>query len=249
MLMVGTRWVIGNWKMNGDLAGLYAMGGSLSELESLSGVQVVLCVPLVYLMAAGRFDDLMIGSQTCNGKEKGSFTGEVSVSMLKEVGVELCLAGHSERRQWFGETDELVREKLRVILAGGLWGVLCVGESLSERKFGKHLEVVQQQLGVLEGLGGSHAKLIVAYEPIWAIGSVQATPEQAGEMHLGIYQWLTKQWGSAADEIPILYGGSVKGDNAASFFARPHVHGVLVGGASLKAEDFLPIIQAASQPT
>ena len=238
--------------MNGDAAGLKAICDTLNKNLQVSRnwPQVGLCAPLVFLAQASQWNTtaaVITGAQTCHWEKKGAFTGEVSVPMLKAVGVQLCLAGHSERRQLFGETDEVVQKKLAAILQGGLWGVLCLGETLRERETNQHLEIVERQLGVLEGLQSYSQQLLVAYEPVWAIGTgVNATPEQASEMHAYIHQWLVQQWGKIAENIPILYGGSVKGDNAVSLFTQPHVDGALVGGASLTWEAFWPIIQAAS---
>jgi triosephosphate isomerase len=247
--------VAGNWKMNTnshtsvDLADRLASGSVESAGHS---VTVAVFPPFVYLQAVGKAlngSSIAMGAQDIYFEPDGAFTGEISISMLKDIGCNYCLCGHSERRHVIGETDELIHKKVAAAISGGLLPVLCVGELLEERQAGQTNEVVTRQ--IREGLSGLSAEKLaavtIAYEPVWAIGTgLTATPQQAQEAHDFIRKLLARIYDNQlADEIRILYGGSVKPDNAAELMAQKDVDGVLVGGASLKAKDFLAIIQAA----
>jgi triosephosphate isomerase len=213
---------------------------------------IAVCPPFVYLQAVTKAlsaSSIAVGAQDLYFEANGAFTGEISTSMLKDVGCIYCLCGHSERRHVIGETDELVNKKLTASINGGLLPILCIGELLAEREASQTNEVVTRQLK--EGLSGLSAEKLsavtVAYEPVWAIGTgLTATPEQAQEVHELIRKLLGQMYDeSLAEEIRILYGGSVKPGNAADLMGNKDVDGLLVGGASLKADDFLAIIQAS----
>jgi triosephosphate isomerase len=213
---------------------------------------IAMCPPFVYLQAVTKAlsaSSIAVGAQDMYFEANGAFTGEISTSMLKDVGCIYCLCGHSERRHVMGETDELINKKVTAAIGGGLLPILCVGELLAEREGSQTNEVVTRQLK--EGLSGLSAEKLsavtIAYEPVWAIGTgLTATPEQAQEVHELIRKLLGQMYDEAlAEEIRILYGGSVKPDNAAELMGKKDVDGVLVGGASLKADDFLAIIRAS----
>jgi triosephosphate isomerase len=249
------QWVVGNWKMNGSLSMVSDYVPALLDgLLELSGwersLRVGICPPSPYLgMMASKLTGypVEVGAQNVHPKPSGAFTGEIAPPMLRELGVDLCLVGHSERRQLFGETDEAVREKLSALLEANLTPIVCVGEVLAEREAGRHLAVVERQVqGALEGLPPERlAGVVLAYEPVWAIGTGKtATPEQANQMHAHIRALLAARFGAGpAAGTPILYGGSVTPDNAGALLAQPDINGTLVGGASLKPATFLPIIQ------
>ena len=247
--------VAGNWKMSTnshtsvELAKRIASGSAEAAGHS---VTVAVCPPFVYLQAVTRAlaaSSIAVGAQDVYFEPDGAFTGEISASMLKDIGCTYCLCGHSERRHVIGETDELVNKKVAAAISGGLLPILCVGERLAERQASQTEKVVARQLE--KGLSGlSNEKLsavTIAYEPVWAIGTgITATPEQAQEVHDFIRKLLDRMYDDQlAEEIRILYGGSVKPSNAAELMGQPDVDGLLVGGASLKADDFLAIIQAA----
>jgi triosephosphate isomerase len=247
--------VAGNWKMNMDrqtgvdLA--KAIGSGSTELAG-SSVTVAVIPPFVYLPAVGQAvssSGVAIGAQDVYFEEKGAFTGEISPAMLKDVGCTYVLCGHSERRHVLGESDELINKKVIASLAGGLLPILCVGELLEERDAGQTEEVVERQVRAgLASLGAEKASAVtVAYEPVWAIGTGRtASRQQAQEVHAFIRKLLAEMYDETlASEIRILYGGSVKPDNAKELMSEPDVDGSLVGGASLKADVFLQIIQAA----
>lgn len=240
--------VVGNWKMNASLESASALLGGLTE--SWSGVhkaEVAVCVPYPYLAKSSEWlenSNIALGAQDLSKHEKGAFTGEVSADMLLDFGCKYVIVGHSERREYHGESSELVAEKFEAACAKGLIPILCVGETLEEREASKTFDVVGQQLkAVIDrcGLDGV-AKGVVAYEPVWAIGTGRsATPEMAQEVHAYIREVL----GPEGEHTAILYGGSVKPDSAASLFEQQDIDGALVGGASLVAEDFLAICRAA----
>jgi len=247
--------VAGNWKMNTDnhsgteLAEALAAGST--ELAGKS-VDVAVCPPFVYLQSVGKATNnsaIALGAQDMYFEGNGAFTGEISTSMLKDVGCTYVLCGHSERRHVIGETDELVNKKVDAAILGGLLPILCVGELLEQREAGKTAEVITEQ--IKKGLAGLKAEKLsavtIAYEPVWAIGTgLTATPAQAQEVHALIRALLAKMYDSGiAKEIRILYGGSAKPGNAAELMAQKDLDGLLVGGASLKAEDFLAIIKAS----
>ena len=248
--------VAGNWKMNTDSHDAVALAKAIAaeSVDALSDnkITIAVCPPSVYLSAvAGALNGSCVGlgAQNVYSEEKGAFTGEVSVSMLKDVGCTYTLIGHSERRHIFGETNDMVNKKVHAAISGGLLPILCVGELLEEREAAKTEEVVKEQL--LKGLAGIDAAkmqaVTIAYEPVWAIGTgLTATPEQAQEVHAFIRSILTDLYdASLAEEIRIQYGGSAKASNAAELLSKKDVDGLLVGGASLKAADFMGIIEAA----
>ncbi|HZG07666.1 MAG TPA: triose-phosphate isomerase [Allosphingosinicella sp.] len=239
--------VAGNWKMNGSLAQLAELPAIAAAVRAASGVDVAICPPFTLISSAvARSGGLAIGAQDCHQNDKGAHTGNVSAAMLKEAGARLVIVGHSERRADQGETDEIVRAKAESALRHGLQAVVCVGESEAERLAGQAISRVTAQLaGSLPELHGE-AELVVAYEPIWAIGTGRtATPGDVEEMHRAIRQALVGRFGDAGTRIRILYGGSVNAGNAATLFAVADVDGGLVGGASLTAEQFVPIVAAA----
>ncbi|HEY0627078.1 MAG TPA: triose-phosphate isomerase [Allosphingosinicella sp.] len=233
--------VAGNWKMNGNLAQLAELDAIAAAAEANSGVDVAVCPPFTLIVPAReRAPGLAIGAQDVHAKDCGAHTGCISAPMLKEAGARLVIVGHSERRADQYEKDEEVRAKATAALAAGLQTIVCVGESEAQREAGEHIAVVTRQLqGSLPTERGS-GELVIAYEPIWAIGTGKtATPEDVREMHAAIRNHVGKG-------VRILYGGSVKADNAAELFATPNVDGALVGGASLTAAQFVPIIEAAA---
>lgn len=247
--------VAGNWKMNTDSDSGVALAKSIasgcSEVAG-HGVSVAVCPPFVYLQSVARAlnsSSVALGAQDIYIEHKGAFTGEISPVMLKDVGCTYALCGHSERRHVIGEKDELINKKVMATIAGGLLPILCVGELLSERDANKTEKVITGQLkNCLAGLSAEKvAAVTVAYEPVWAIGTGRtATPEQAQEVHEFVRELLSQMYSAQlADEMRILYGGSVKPNNAAELMAEKDIDGLLVGGASLKADDFLAIIQSA----
>ena len=247
--------VAGNWKMNTDsqsavdLAKSVAAGTSGAAGEK---IDVAVIPPFVYLQSAGKAiagSDVALGAQDVYTESEGAFTGEISMAMLKDVGCKYVLCGHSERRHVIGETDELVNKKLSTVLAGGLLPILCVGELIEQRQAGKTEEVITSQ--VKKGLADINAeemeKVTIAYEPVWAIGTgLTASPEQAQQVHAFIRKLIAELYDEQlADRTRIQYGGSAKSGNAAELMAQADVDGLLVGGASLNADDFVAIINAA----
>jgi len=244
--------VAGNWKMNMLLGSSVDLASAVAKSRPTGKVEVAVCPPFVYLSAVSKAvasSHARVGAQDVYFEAKGAFTGEISCEMLKDCGCEYVILGHSERRHVIGETNPLINAKLKAVVAAGLKPILCVGEKLEERDGNRTESVVETQLrGGLDGLTADQLKdLVIAYEPVWAIGTGRnATPEQAQEVHHFIRKWLSGKFSPTfAQAVRIQYGGSVKGDNAASLMAKPDVDGALVGGASLKADDFLKIIQAA----
>jgi triosephosphate isomerase len=243
--------VAGNWKMHGSRAENGALLEGLLAKVDTSKADVLVCVPFVYLAEIAyqlRGKPVKVGAQSVCAEAQGAFTGEVSASMLKDVGCEYVLVGHSERRSIYQEDDALVARKYMAAQSQGLIPVLCVGETLEQRDANKTFDVVEAQLAAVIKAAGiaSLSKAVIAYEPVWAIGTGRtATPEQAQEVHAFIRQYLAKQDANIANGVQILYGGSVKGANAAELFAMKDVDGGLVGGASLKADEFLKICAAA----
>jgi triosephosphate isomerase len=247
--------VAGNWKMNTDshtsvsLAEAVASGAS----DSAEQVHIALIPPFVYVPAVVKAVSnarIAVGAQDIYYEQKGAFTGEISPSMLKDVGCTYALCGHSERRHVIGETDELVNKKVSAAISGGLLPILCVGELIEQRKASETQEVVTKQIkNGLAGLSTEKTSAVtIAYEPVWAIGTgLTATPQQAQEVHALIRKLIGEMYDSQlAEEIRILYGGSVKPSNAAELMAQEDIDGLLVGGASLNADDFVSIIQAAA---
>jgi triosephosphate isomerase len=240
--------VIANWKMNGALAGLERFAEQWGEFDIPQNVQTVICPPFVYLDTLRRFmpETVQLGAQDCSAHSSGAYTGEVAADMLVEVGCDWVILGHSERREYQGECNELVAAKALQAQSAGLCTVVCVGERLGQRETGEQQAVVATQLaGSLVGVAPEG--LVVAYEPVWAIGTGRsATPAQAQEMHGWIRSCLVKQYGAAADQIAVIYGGSVKPETAVELFACDTIDGALVGGASLEAQSFAEIALAAS---
>jgi triosephosphate isomerase len=245
------RIVAGNWKLHGTRAFATALVGELAAAAPVPGVELVVLPPLPYL--GDLIEDfegtpLVFGAQDVSSNEQGAYTGEVSASMLVDVGARYGLCGHSERRQYHHESSELVARKFRAALNAGLRPVLCVGERLEQRDAGQAEEVIAGQLQPVLDLVGveGFANAVVAYEPVWAIGTGRtASPEQAQAMHAFIRRQIAGHDARIADSLPLLYGGSVKPDNAAALFSQPDVDGGLIGGASLVAADFLAIARAA----
>ena len=243
--------IAGNWKMNGSLAANAALMGELLAGIGQPACDVAVCVPAVYLaqvqlLLAGQ-GGIALGAQDVSQHESGAYTGDVSAAMLKELGARYVIVGHSERRQYQSETDAQVAVKAQRALAAGLTPIVCVGETLREREQGETESVVSRQLSAVIQLNGERlADLVVAYEPVWAIGTGRtATPEQAQAVHAALRALLAAANLQAAS-VRILYGGSMNAGNAAELLAQPDIDGGLIGGASLKARDFLKIIETAS---
>ncbi|MCZ8217955.1 MAG: triose-phosphate isomerase [Acidovorax sp.] len=241
--------IAGNWKMNGGLAANEALLRALAAGLGDVACDVAVAVPTPYLaqvqmLTAGTV--VAVAAQDVSLHESGAYTGEVSVAMLKEFGVRYALVGHSERRQYHGETDVVVAEKAQRALAAGVTPIVCVGETLQEREAGQTEAVVKRQLAAVIHLNGHCiSEIVVAYEPVWAIGTGRtASPEQAQAVHAVLRAQLSAA-SEHADRIRLLYGGSMNAANAAQLLAQPDIDGGLVGGASLKAADFLQIIAAA----
>jgi triosephosphate isomerase len=253
VIVARKKFVCGNWKMHRTAAEARALAGEVrSAAEALADrVDVAIAPPFTALAATAEAlagSRIGLGAQNLHWEAQGAFTGEVSAAMLVEAGCRYVLCGHSERRQFFGDTDDWVQKKTCAALAAGLHPIVCVGETLPEREAGKTLEVVGRQVrAALSGLTAAQvAALTVAYEPVWAIGTGKtASSAQAQEVHAAIRAILAELAPSAAASVRILYGGSVKPDNAAELMSQPDVDGALVGGASLKALDFTGIIQGA----
>ncbi len=245
--------IVGNWKMNGSLAANAALVGALkdglAQAAADAGCGVAVAVPAAYLaqvQALAEGSRIALAAQDVSEHAVGAFTGETSAEMLRDFGVRYALVGHSERRQYHGETDAVVAAKAQRALAVGITPIVCVGETLQEREAGETQNVVKRQLAaVVQAVGHCVTELVVAYEPVWAIGTgCTASPEQAQEVHAVLRAQLAAAT-TQADSIALLYGGSMNAANAAQLLAQPDIDGGLVGGASLKAADFLQIIAAA----
>lgn len=241
--------IAGNWKMNGSLAANELLIKGLLAGVGQPVCNVAVCVPSVYLaqcqaLLAGSLIEL--GAQDISSHESGAFTGEIAPAMLKEFGVHYAIVGHSERRQYHGETDEMVAAKAQRALSSGITPIVCVGETLAERDAGKTEEVVKRQLAaVIHANGHCISEIVVAYEPVWAIGTgLSATAEQAQQVHAVLRAQL-KAATPSADRIKLLYGGSMNAANAANLLGQTDIDGGLIGGAALKAQDFLTIVAAA----
>ena len=246
--------VAGNWKMHGTLQEAATLITQLKARCDADAVEVVVCPPFTALNSVApllKGSRIALGAQDLFWEAQGAFTGEVSGPMLVEVGCRYVMIGHSERRTHFGETDQTVRRKLAATLQHGLTPIVCIGETLAEREANRTLDVLERQLdGALDGCpGGECRKVILAYEPVWAIGTGRnATPEQAQEAQTFVRRWLAKRCGEdVADALRIQYGGSVTAANAASLFQQLDVDGALVGGASLNADSFSAIVKAAAE--
>ncbi len=247
--------IAGNWKMNKTLSETKTF---VDELKPLLGkpkwCEVVLCVPYVNIPAAVRMLKdcrVAVGAENCHYESHGAYTGEVSAEMLKEAGVKYVIIGHSERRQYYNETDFAVNKKVHAALEAGLYPIVCVGESLEQRELGVTMDLIAYQVkAALSGVPADKMRhVVIAYEPLWAIGTGKtATAEQAGEVCEAIRTVIRKLYGArVARSVTIQYGGSMNAKNAAELLAQPDVDGGLIGGASLKAPDFVEIVNAANQ--
>ncbi len=249
--------IAGNWKMNMGPKETADFFGQLDDAvqQEKPGVEAAVCPPFISLPAAFEArkpgSAVKIGAQNVHFEDNGAYTGEVSTTMLNELGCDFVILGHSERREYFGEDDAIINKKVKKALADGITPIVCVGEVLDERKSNRHFDVVKTQTtGSLAGLSASDAgKIVIAYEPVWAIGTGEtASPEQAQEMHAFIRKELTGLFGQdVADTIRILYGGSMKPDNAGELMQNPDVDGGLIGGASLKADSFAKLVSIAAE--
>ena len=244
--------IAGNWKMNKTRAEAVQFAEELKAKNLANAKDVCVLAPFTALADLGcalEGSGIGFGAQNVHFKESGAYTGEVSVPMLMDLGVDYCVIGHSERREYFAETDETVNLKLKALLEAGITPILCVGESLEVREEGTaQTFVAGQVVADFEGIGPADAaKIVIAYEPIWAIGTGKtATPEQAQEVHAFVRKMLAEILGPVADKIRILYGGSMKPSNAKELLEKPDINGGLIGGASLKADDFAAIAEAAA---
>ena len=238
------RIAAGNWKMNGTQAALVELA-SIAAVAGDVSCTTILCLPTTLLQAAVQSSgSLTIGGQNCHHEATGAHTGDVSAQMLADVGAQYVIVGHSERRKGYAESDELVQAKARAVLSAEITPIICIGESIEQRESGETISVISTQL--LASLP-TEAQIVVAYEPIWAIGTgLVPTIAQITEVHDALRALLVKTYDAQGNEISILYGGSVKASNASEIFAVSNVNGALVGGASLKAPDFVPIMQALS---
>jgi triosephosphate isomerase len=246
--------VAGNWKMNGSTGASEELVSSIvAGVPKGSGFRLLVCPPFPYLASVARLvsaSKVALGAQNVSEHESGAFTGETSPSMLKDVGCGYVIVGHSERRAIYGETSAQVAAKFQAALAAGLIPILCVGETLEEREAGTTERVIDEQLDAVLDTAGveSFTSAVIAYEPVWAIGTgMTATPEQAQDVHKHIRARLATQNADLAEKVQILYGGSMKGENAPGLLSMPDIDGGLIGGASLKASDFLAIAEAAAQ--
>lgn len=245
--------VAGNWKMNGsNAANADLVAGIVAGVPEGSGFQLLVCPPFPYLASVAdqiAGSKVALGAQSVSEHESGAFTGEVAPSMLKDVGCAFVIVGHSERRSIYGESSEQVAAKFQAAQSAGLTPILCVGETLEEREAGTTEQVIDEQLDAVLTAAGiqAFAAAVVAYEPVWAIGTgMTATPEQAQDVHRHIRSRLAAQDSELAEKVQILYGGSMKGDNAPGLLSMADIDGGLIGGASLKANDFLAIAEAAA---
>ena len=245
--------VAGNWKMNTTRPDGIELAKAVAAraAEVPAGVGLIIAPPFTHLCCCGKQLEgtkVELSAQNCADHVKGAYTGEVSAEMLKAVGCQWTILGHSERRQYYGETDQTVARKVDLLLAHDIRPIVCCGEVLEEREAGQQLEVVERQIrdGLFHLTAEQMGEVVIAYEPVWAIGTGKtATPEQAQEIHAHIRNLVKKQYGDkVADDLSILYGGSCKPSNAREIFAQPDVDGGLIGGAALKADDFMAIATA-----
>jgi triosephosphate isomerase (TIM) len=247
--------IAGNWKMHTTPADAKTLASAIAEkqmfLKPPQSVQTLICPPYTSISAAldavaGK--GILVGAQDCHSESKGAFTGEIAPNMVKACGCSHVILGHSERRQYFGETNSLLNKKIRAVLNEGLVPIYCVGETLIERKQEQTIAVVRSQLvdGLKDVVLQSASKLVIAYEPVWAIGTgLAATSDQAQEVHAAIRGFLKEIFGALGEQILILYGGSLKPENAEELLGKPDVNGGLIGGAALQADSFAAIIAAA----
>ncbi|MCU0340215.1 MAG: triose-phosphate isomerase [Spirosomaceae bacterium] len=249
------RIVAGNWKMNKNLTEALSLTSEVVNMvrdEVRGDVEVVLCTPFIYLTSLKKYTDevtrISLGAQNCHQNASGAYTGEVSAAMLASIEVPYVLVGHSERRQYFGENDELLAQKVKIALENGLKPIFCCGESLQQRQNEDFLAIVKAQLtaSLFDLSPEDFGKVVIAYEPIWAIGTgLTASSDQAQEMHAELRAHVASHYGAqVADDTTILYGGSCNEKNAAELFACPDVDGGLIGGASLKSREFTNIVKA-----
>jgi triosephosphate isomerase len=249
------QFIAGNWKMNLNRASAVALAEGIAQATvGIDGVDLAVCPPSCYLEAVGRAiagSKLALGAQNMYYENRGAFTGEISASMLCDLGCKYVILGHSERRHILGETDAEINKKVHAALAAGLVPIVCVGELLSQREAGRTLGVIRGQFdGSLAGLSPEQMKsIVIAYEPVWAIGTGKvATPQQAEEVHLDLRKIMALRYNQqVAEKVCLQYGGSVKPDNAADLLGQPDIDGALVGGASLKVDQFLGIIAGAKK--
>jgi len=245
--------VAANWKMNMTVSQALPLAAQLATLTSSQTTEIAVAPAFVALFPVGqvlRPSGVALAAQNCHAVSSGAYTGEVSAPMLADLGCRYVIVGHSERRQLFGEKDDFIQKKVKAVLAAGMHPIVCVGETLEEREAGKTLALVSGQLeaNLADIASGVGAKVVIAYEPIWAIGTGKtATTQEAQEVHAHIRAWLGRYWGEVAWQVRILYGGSVKAGNAAQLMAQPDIDGALVGGASLEFEEFSAIVEAAKQ--
>ena len=246
--------IAGNWKMNVKPSETATLVKEVVEATKLfTNVEVVCCTPAIDIpaaVAAAAGTHVGVGAENAHWEEKGAFTGEISTGMLVDAGAKYVIIGHSERRQYFGETDETVNKRTRAVIASGLTAIVCVGETLEEREAGKLVEVIERQMnvGLKDVTPADCERLVIAYAPVWAIGTGKtATPDQAQEVHALIRATLAKLVGAeTAETVRIQYGGSMKPTNAAELLAKKDIDGGLIGGAALKAADFAGIVAAAN---
>jgi triosephosphate isomerase len=248
--MTNRKLIAGNWKMNGSISANRTLIGALLDGIGAPGCDVAVCVPAPYLSQMQGLlqgSPVALGAQDVSAQAQGAFTGEQSAAMLKEFGVRYAIVGHSERRQYHGESDEVVASKAAAALVAGITPIVCVGETLAERDAGMTEEVVKRQLAaVIHQNGHCISEIVVAYEPVWAIGTGKtASPDQAQVVHAVLRAQLHHAASEHAGGIRIIYGGSMNAANAAELLQQPDIDGGLIGGASLKAPDFLQIIAAA----
>ncbi|OVE81586.1 triose-phosphate isomerase [bacterium K02(2017)] len=244
--------VVANWKMNNGLEDTIKFITEFGRSTLPESVEVVICPPFTSIytlsVALGEDSELKIGAQNCYHEKSGAYTGEISADFIREIPCEYVIVGHSERRQIFKEDNELLQKKLIRVIEAKLTPIYCVGETLDEREADKTFDVIKDQLeqALLKFDKDQISEMVFAYEPVWAIGTGKtATPELAQEVHAFIRKWIGKNFGTSYAELPrILYGGSVKPENASALMAQPDIDGALVGGASLKPEDFVEIISA-----
>jgi len=244
--------VAGNWKLNGSRDSIKTLiSGIVAGMGRVNSAEVVVCPSFVYISeVAGMLEGSAVqyGSQDVAKEDSGAYTGEISVSMLKDIDCKYAIIGHSERREYYGDTDKVVAEKFVAAQKGGVTPILCVGEVLEERESGQTEAVVERQLKAIVDLAGikALAQSVIAYEPVWAIGTGKtASPAQAQAVHAFIRQWVSNQDAGTAEKVQILYGGSVKAANAKELFSMADIDGGLIGGASLVAEEFISICEAA----
>jgi len=248
--MTRQKIVAGNWKMNGSKESIGLLVNGLLKMNG-SDSEVVIAPSFPYLSQVSEMTSashLVLAAQNASQESKGAFTGEVSPEMLKDFGIKYVLLGHSERRSLYGESNELVASKVKAVLENDLTPMLCIGETLAERESGETLKICEQQIQAVIDLVGiaSFEKMVIAYEPVWAIGTgLSASAEQAQEVHEGIRAFLAKTSESVSQKVQILYGGSVKASTSSALFQMPDVDGALVGGASLDAEEFIAIVKTA----